>query len=149
MKRNTSDNSGAEHRGRPDVPIGRRVLAVVFALLALSAWWQVVSDALDRSNEPMILTTLQLIIAVIGTAAAWGSWIGARWTPAFALLYGVIAGGMVATLGPILNLPAEARRGLWLGGALIFSFGLVTAWWLRRTLVREHARQTSHIVGFD
>ncbi len=130
-------------------PVGRRVLAVVFALFALSAWVQVVGDVLDRSNEPKILTTLQLIIAVIGTAAAWGSWIGARWTPAFALLYGVIAGGMVATLGPILDLPAEARRGLWLGGARILAFGSVTRWWLGRTVGRERWRQVSHIVGFD
>ncbi|HEX7980694.1 MAG TPA: hypothetical protein VF461_18970 [Gemmatimonadaceae bacterium] len=128
---------------------GRMVLAVVFVLLASSAWWQVINDFIDRSNEPPILTGLQAIIGVLAAAAAWGTWIGARWAPLYALLYGVTAGGMVASLGRMLDLPAESRNGLWFGGAIILGFGLLSAWWLRRSLLRERARETSHIVGFD
>lgn len=130
-------------------PVGRRVLAVVFALLALSAWWQVVNDVIGSNDSPPILTALQAIVGAMAAAAAWGGWIGARWAPAFALLYGVIAGGMVAGLGPMLDLPAESRGGLWSGAAMILVFGLLTAWWLRRSLRRERERETSHIVGFD
>jgi hypothetical protein len=130
-------------------PRGRTVLVAVFALLALSAWWQVVGDVLDRSNEPLILTGLQVIVGAVAAAAAWGGWTGARWAPAFALLYGVIAGGMVASIGPILALPAESRSGLWTGAAIVFGFGLFSAWWLRRSLRRARARETSHIVGVD
>jgi hypothetical protein len=130
-------------------PRGRTVLAAVFALLALSAWWQVVGDVLDRSNEPLVLTGLQAMVGATAAAAAWGSWIGARWTPLFAILYGVIAGGMVLSVGPLLALPAEARRGLWFGGAIVLVFGLWSAWWLRRSLRREREREAPHIVGFD
>ena len=132
------------HRSR-----GRTVLAVVFALLALSAWWQVVNDLMDRSNEPPVLTGWQVLVGAAGAAAAWGGWKGARWAPAFALLYGVIAGAMVASLGPLLDLPPESRKGLWLGAALVITFGAWSAWWLRRSLQRERARATPHVVGFD
>jgi len=130
-------------------PFGRAAFAVVFALLGLSAWWQVVSDVMNRGNEPPILTGWQVIIGATAAAAAWGSWKGARWAPALALLYGVITGAMIASLAPILGLPAESRNGLWTGGTLILAFGIWSAWWLRRSLHRERARATSHVVGFD
>lgn len=130
-------------------PRGRIVLAVVFALLALNAWWQVIGDVTGMSNEPRLLTELQALCGVFAVAAAWGSWAGAWWTPAIAVLYGVVAAGMVAGLGPMLALPAESQSGLWTGAALIMGFALFSAWWLRRSLRRERARETSHIVGFD
>jgi len=134
---------------RPRRSLGRAVLTVVFALFALSAWWQVVNDVMDRSNEPAILTWWQVLICAVAAVAAWWSWKGVRWAPAFALLYGVITGAMVASLAPILALPAESRQGLWIGGALVLGFGLWSAWWLQRSIRRDRARETSHIVGFD
>lgn len=125
------------------------MLAVVFALLGLSAWFQVVGDVMDRSNEPLSITGLQVIVGATALATAWGSWVGARWAPVLALLYGLIAGGMVASLGPMLDLPAESRSGLWMGAAIILVFALISAWWLRRSLRRERARESPHIVGFD
>jgi len=91
-------------------PLGRQVLAVVFALLALSAWWEVVNDVMGTNDSPRILAGWQAIVGTIGAAAAWGGWIGARWAPLFAVLYGVVAGAMVASLRPILDLPAEAAK---------------------------------------
>ena len=125
------------------------MLAVVFALLGLSAWFQVVGDVMDRSNEPLSITGLQVIVGATALATAWGSWVGARWAPVLALLYGLIAGGMVASLGPMLDLPSESRSGLWMGAAIILVFALISAWWLRRSLRRERARESPHIVGFD
>lgn len=128
---------------------GRMVLAVVFALLALSAWWQVVSDVMGTNDSPPILTGWQVLVGAMGAAAAWGGWTGARWTPLFAALYGVVAGAMVASLGPILDLPPESRKGLWTGATLVLVFGLWSAWWLRRSIHRDRARGASHVVGFD
>ena len=125
------------------------MLAVVFALLGLSAWFQVVGDVMDRSNEPLSITGLQVIVGATALATAWGSWVGARWAPVLALLDGLIAGGMVASLGPMLDLPSESRSGLWMGAAIILVFALISAWWLRRSLRRERARESPHIVGFD
>ena len=130
-------------------PLGRSVLAIAFALLALSAWWEVVTDVMGINDSPRILAGWQAIVGTIGVATAWGSWIGARWAPLSAVLYGVIAGAMVASLRPILDLPAESERGLLIGGAMVLVFGLWSAWWLRRALRRERERETSHIVGFD
>jgi hypothetical protein len=130
-------------------PRGRVVVAVVFGLLALNAWWQVIADISGMSSEPRLLTGWQALCGVLAVAAAWGSWAGAAWVPAVAVLYGIVAGAMVVGLGPILDLPAESRNGLWTGGAIVLAFGLWSAWWLRRSLRRERARETSHIVGFD
>jgi len=128
---------------------GRVVLAVVFALLTLSAWWEVVNNVMGTNDSPPILSGWQTIVGAMGAGAAWGAWTGARSTPIFAALYGVIAGAMVASLGPILDLPPESRKGLWTGATLVLLFGLWSAWWLRRAIERDRARQTSHIVGFD
>jgi len=121
-------------------PRGRLVLAVVFALLALNAWWQVVQDVTSANGSPRTLTLLKVVAGAMAAAAAWGSWKGVRWAPAFALAYGVVAGGMVAGLGPMLDLPPESRRGLWTGAAIIMVAALLSAWWLRRSLHRERAR---------
>ena len=56
---------------------------------------------------------------------------------------------MVASIGPILDLPPESSKGLWTGAALVLVFGLWSAWWLRRSIRRDRARETPHIVGFD
>jgi hypothetical protein len=126
-------------------PIGRIVLAIVFGLLSLNAWWQVADNA--SSGSPAMLIALQVVCGVFAAVTAWGSWTGARWAPAAALLYGVAAAGMVAGLGPMLGLPAEERGGLWTGAAVILAFALLSAWWLRRSLRREDAPEPERVVS--
>lgn len=113
-------------------PRGRVALAVVFALLALNALAQVALVPLGSSDDPPPLTALQALIAAAGGAAAWGSWTGARWAPAAALLYGVVTAGMLAALEPLLALDAEARGGLLTGAAAVLLLALSAAWYLRR-----------------
>ena len=122
------------------------VLAVVFGLLSLNAWWQVGENALG-GGSPAMLIALQVLCGVLAAVAAWGSWTSARWAPSAALLYGLVAGGMVAGLGPMLDLPPESRGGLWTGAAIILAFALVSAWWLRRSLRREDARESARVMS--
>jgi hypothetical protein len=112
-------------RTRPS--LGRVIVAILYALLAVNAlketFW---------SDSPPSLRALQAVVGVIAAATAWGAWSGARWSAALATLYGVIAGAMVVSLGPMLDMPVEERGGLWAGGAIILVFSLACAWFLRR-----------------
>ena len=106
---------------------GRIIVAVLFALLTVNAlkeaFW---------SDSPPALRALQAIVGVLAAATTWGAWSGARWSAALATIYGVVAGGMVVSLGPMLDMPVEERGGLWVGGAVILVFSLACAWFLRR-----------------
>lgn len=113
---------------------------MVFALFAVNALAQVALVPFGRVNDPRPLTMLQLVIGVVALGAAWGSWTGARWSPAAAALYGVVTGGMIASLPWLLSLPAEARGGLAVGGAGVLLFSLALAWYLRRTLAATGGR---------
>lgn len=116
---------------------GRVVLAVLFALFGLNALAQVVLVLAGRSDDPAALSALQTLVGASGLAAALGSWRGDRWAPLAAVGYGVMTGTMVASLGPLLELDAEARPGLYVGGASVLGFGLFAAWYLRRSLARR------------
>ena len=117
----------------------RVALVVVFALLALNAWAQVVLVPFGRSDDPPLLTALQLLIGAAGGLAAWGGWIGARWAPLAALGYGIVTAVMLLALTPLLDLGEEARGGLWVGAAVILAFTAWSAWYLRRERMRRAA----------
>ena len=117
--------------------IGRIIVAALFALLAANAlketFW---------SDSPPTLRIIQAIVGLTAAATTWGAWKGARWSPALAVLYGLIAGGMVVSLGPMLDMPVEERGGLWMGGAIILAFSLGCAWYLRRATRRASVNAT-------
>ena len=106
-------------------------MTALFVLLTVNAFKEVF-----WSDSPPALRALQAIVAAAGGATALGAWIGARWSAALALIYGLIAGGMVVSLGPMLEMPVEERGGLWIGGAVILVFALICAWYLRRATRR-------------
>ena len=118
----------------------RVAFAVIFALLALNAWAQVVLGAMGESSDPPVLLALQFLIGLTAAATTVGIWQGARWSPATALAYGVVTGSMIVALEFILDLGREARAGLWMGGIVIFIFGVLAAWYLQRSLARDGAR---------
>jgi hypothetical protein len=107
--------------------VGRIIVTVLFALLAANALKEVVA-----SDSPPALRTLQAIVGATGGATAWGAWTGARWSAALATLYGLIAAGMVVSLGPMLDMPVEERGGLLVGGAIVLLVSLACAWYLHR-----------------
>ncbi|MFL5607171.1 MAG: hypothetical protein ACJ8AD_12045 [Gemmatimonadaceae bacterium] len=120
-------------------PIGRIALAIVFALFAIMAWRQVVLAPLGMTGDPPLLTVLQALIGAAAAAAAWGSWMGARWAPWAALSYGLVTAVMLIALGPLLDLPIDARRGIWTGAVSVVLLALAAGWYLGRA-----NRSTSH-----
>jgi hypothetical protein len=119
--------------------IGARVIAVLFSLLALNALYELLSMASGTSDGPLTLAVLQGLVGVCGAATAFGAWTGARWAPALAALYGVIAATMIVALGPLLEMPAEERGGLLVGGAIVLVFSLACAWYLYWAFNRARA----------
>jgi hypothetical protein len=113
------------------------ILSVVFGLLALNACGQVLLVALRSSDEPPTLTVLKTGIGLTAAATAWASWRRARWAPAAAIAYGVITASMLAALPSLLRLPADARLGIWTGGAAAMLFALLCAAYFRFDARRE------------
>jgi peptidoglycan/LPS O-acetylase OafA/YrhL len=124
----------------PRRSIGRIVIALLFALLTVNA----LMEAFEQ-DVPPTLRALQALVGVLALATTWGAWSGARWSYAAATAYGFAAGGMVASLGPMLDMPLEERDGLWLGAAVILVFSLACAWFLRRATRRANVDITEVI----
>jgi len=118
----------------------RTVLAVLFGFFTLNAWVEAALSLFGSSDDPGVLTALQVAIGVAGAFATAGSWRGARWAPVATLVYGAITGGMLAALPFMLGLEAEARRGIWGGAASVVLFSVAAAWYLRRNLTSDKAR---------
>ena len=110
--------------------IGARIVAVLFALLGLNALNELLDMVSGSSDGPVTLAALQAVVGLAAIATAFAAWTGARAAPVLATIYGVIAGAMVVALGPLLEMPAEERGGLLLGGAIVLGFSLACAWYL-------------------
>ena len=123
--------------------IGTRIVAVLFALLGLNALNELLSMVSGTSDGPTTLAVLQAVVGVTATMTAFGAWIGARWAPAVAALYGVIAGAMIVALGPLLEMPAEERGGLLVGAAIVLAFALACAWYLYWASSRARSPETA------
>ena len=113
------------------------ILSVIFGLLALTALGQVLLVALGGSDEPGTLIVLKMGIGLTAAATAWGSWRRARWTSGAAIAYGVITASMLAALPSLLGLPADARFGIWTGGAAAMLFALLCAAYFRSDARRQ------------
>jgi len=124
----------------PRRSIGRIVIALLFALLAVNA----LMEAFEP-DVPQALRAMQALVGALAVATTWGAWSGARWSYAAATAYGFVAGGMVASLGPMLDMPVEERGGLWVGAAVILVFSLACAWFLRRMTRRASVDVTEVI----
>ena len=110
--------------------IGTRIVAVLFALLGLNALNELLDMVSGTSDGPATLAALQAAVGVTAVATAFTAWTGARWAPALAAVYGVIAAAMIVALGPLLDMPVEERGGLLVGGAIVLAFSLACAWYL-------------------
>ena len=118
--------------------IGTRIVAVLFALLGLNALNELLSMVSGTSDGPAALAVLQAVVGLAAITTAFGAWTGARWAPLLAAVYGVITGGMIVALGPLLEMPAEERGGLLVGGAIGLAFALACAGYLNWASRRAH-----------
>jgi hypothetical protein len=112
---------------------------VLFALLGLNALNELLSMVRGTSAGPATLAALQAVVGLTAIATAFGAWIGARWTPVLAAVYGVIAAAMIVALGPLLDMPVEERGGLLVGGAIVLAFALACAAYLYWAFNRARA----------
>lgn len=103
------------------------VLSVVFGVLALVAWGQVLVALLHFSDEVPTVNVLHTCIGFAGAATAWGSWRRARWAAVAAIAYGAISAVLLIVLPSLLHLPDDARRGIWTGAAAVMVFALLCA----------------------
>jgi hypothetical protein len=116
------------------------ILSVVFGLLALNAWGQVLLVALGHSDDSRTLTMLQGVVGLTAVATAWGSWRRARWAPGAAIAYGATTAGMLAALPSLLQLPTDARLGIWAGSAAVLLFAVLCAVYFRADARRQAER---------
>ena len=115
----------------PSTPLGARLAAVLLLLLAFNGFEQCLEYALGWSDVPFLLGAQQFVIGVLALIGATGAWLGRRWSATFAALYGVLAGVMIVSLGPLLDLPPESKTGLWAGAVVVLCIGGVLASYLR------------------
>jgi hypothetical protein len=122
---------------------GQIALALIYALLALNAWAQVIFALRGELSDPPILIGLQSLIGIAGAAAAWGSWVGARWAAYAVVVHGLTTAAMLVALDPILGLGADARSRLFIAAAAVLAWTFLFAWYLNRLVRRRQVKMTA------
>jgi hypothetical protein len=106
----------------------------VLFLLSINALIQAARWALGWDENPAVLGVEQSVSGVTALVAAFGAWQLHRWSARWAALYGAVTGTMIATLGPVLDMPANERSGLWIGTGIVVLVAGGIAWYLHRAL---------------
>ena len=120
--------------------LGVRVLAGLFALLALADLWQLAEAVRGRHPDPPSLLALHALTAALAAGAAGASWQGRRWAAELAVAWTVATAGMLLALGPLLAAPAAERRALTGVAAGVLVVGLMASAFLRRALRKDRER---------
>jgi len=128
--------------------IWRKLLVVLFALLALDGFFEATRHFLTPGDVPTELFWLQLGNGTLALASAAGLWRRARWGAVVIIAWGLEVATMLVLLAPILDLDAQASAGLWPGAVVILVIAGLCAWYAERTRVgatpaRQGARYLS------
>ena len=121
-----------------------RVCGVVFAILAASDLRELLVVIAGRSSDPAPLVVGHVASGITGVAAAVGLWRGASWASYATIAWGIATALLVATLQPILDLPLDARPGLWGAAAGIMVAALLVARYARGTMKPQSNDVASH-----
>ena len=109
--------------------VGTTLLAIFVAIISAVHLLQVFTGV---SGDPRSLVLEHAIVAALGFLAAWSIWTGKHWAPWALAVAGFTVAALIVSLGPILQMSAEERAGLWTGGATVFLLTLAGVWYVRR-----------------
>jgi hypothetical protein len=108
-----------------------RIIAVLAATGGLEQGYQAFAGV-NGGVDPWLLTAEYVVVCITGVVAAYGIWRGRRWGWAALASNGLTTAMLVASLGPILGLPPDARGGLWMGAGTIALLTAIAVWYVRR-----------------
>ena len=109
--------------------IGTALLAIFVAVISAVHLLQAFTGL---SGDPRALIVEHVIVAVLGLLAAWAIWLGKRWAPWALAVAGVTVAALIVSLGPLLQMGAQERAGLWTGAGTVFVMTLAGVWYVRR-----------------
>jgi peptidoglycan/LPS O-acetylase OafA/YrhL len=128
--------------------VWRKLLVVLFALLALDGFAEATRHFLSPTDVPPALFWLQLVAGSLALASAVGLWRRARWGSVVIIAWGIEVAAMLVLLAPILDLDAQASAGLWPGAGVMLVIAALCAWYAQRTCVdAASARHDSRYVA--
>lgn len=114
------------------VPVGRFVLVIMFSLISINALREAYLQATTSGQRWWTMLLLQLISGLLALGSVVALLRRARWTKAIIGAWGVFCAAFVASLGALLDLPADARPGLWIGAAVVLVMAGVSVLYLVR-----------------
>lgn len=113
--------------------VWRKLLVVLFSLLALDGYAEATRHFLTPQDVPTELFWLQLGAGSLALASAVGLWRRARWGAVVIMAWGLEVATMLVLLSPILDLDAQASAGLWPGAVVMLVLATLCAWYAERT----------------
>ena len=116
--------------------IGARVIAVLLVLGALSSIMQIPENLPWVADVVPLIGLFHVLAGMSGVVAGVGAWQRTRWAPYAVVAWAAINIAFVLSLGPLLDLPSEARKGFPIGAAAIGLLAGGMAWYLDRVRAR-------------
>ncbi|MCE9601807.1 MAG: hypothetical protein K8S21_06275 [Gemmatimonadetes bacterium] len=113
--------------------IGARVIAVLLVLSALSSIVQIPENLPWEADVVPMIGLFHVLAGVSGVVAGVGAWQRTRWAPYAVVAWAAINIAFVFSLGPLLDLPAEATKDFPIGAAAIGLLAGGMAWFLSRS----------------
>jgi hypothetical protein len=114
--------------------IGLVIITVLFAFITLQAWGDVIQVAVGRIRQPLALSLFKLFSGAASYATAIGTFRRRAWAWRTALAWGLVTTLMLMSLGTILDLPAEERRGIGMGAFAVLMMGAGFALYLKSVI---------------
>ena len=109
------------------------VAAGLFILLCLAHGHLVSTVVLGQGTEPAIVFAGHLVCLVLAIICAAAIWRRRLWAWRSVVAYGVALAILILSLGPALQLPSDARVGLWISAGSVVALSSAGAWLLYRS----------------